>query len=286
VGQGGGGGQGGRESPAGLTDPTTTPTLRCGGLSGGGRASTQALGGTPHRLEASRAGGRRRTAGGVGVLCSSSTHPPTALLAPPPPAPRCPTRCSRCPSSSPPPSAPTRGTATRWAGAWERKPRCGALRRRRRRRRRRARAAARLRRPWRRAGRAASPLDAGPPLPPQNPPTPQVYSIAADSVFSIPLWRHVFTWIGARPGDTPAGVTGAAGWQISGGDADQRGDRSARVTQTSGVTDQRGDRDTSAGGTPQPEAGAGRGVGAHPNTHAHGHAPTPPQRRPRSSSGC
>ncbi|GBF98193.1 diacylglycerol acyltransferase type 2 [Raphidocelis subcapitata] len=27
----------------------------------------------------------------------------------------------------------------------------------------------------------------------------KVYSIAADSVFSIPLWRHVFTWVGARP---------------------------------------------------------------------------------------
>ncbi|KIZ03443.1 hypothetical protein MNEG_4518 [Monoraphidium neglectum] len=27
----------------------------------------------------------------------------------------------------------------------------------------------------------------------------KVYSIAADSVLSIPLWRHVFTWIGARP---------------------------------------------------------------------------------------
>lgn len=24
---------------------------------------------------------------------------------------------------------------------------------------------------------------------------PQVYSIAANSVFTIPLWRHVFTWV-------------------------------------------------------------------------------------------
>jgi diacylglycerol O-acyltransferase 2, plant len=30
-----------------------------------------------------------------------------------------------------------------------------------------------------------------------------IYSLAADSVFHIPLWRHVIAWLGARPATRP-----------------------------------------------------------------------------------
>ncbi len=30
-----------------------------------------------------------------------------------------------------------------------------------------------------------------------------LYFLAADSVFRIPLWRHVMTWLGGRPATLP-----------------------------------------------------------------------------------